>query len=291
MLIQASRDRTGGGKGRQVLAEERRFRITEVLSRQRAVSAAELTTMLGVTAATIRRDLAELEQKGLLVRSHGGAVSKSSTTSFQPSYEQQGKLNPEEKKQIAAEAARLVLDGETVFLEGSTTVAEMVPHLQAYNRLTVVTNSPLILFQLQHYPAISVMVTGGELRHDIFYLSGVWTQRALEEIRVDKAFMGVSALDPAYGISSASQAEASIKQAITRAAKVRVGLADHSKFLKQSFAFVGPLTDLQVVVTDEGTPRDVLNAVEEAGVKVIVAAGAPAGRARTAKRSRSGSSR
>jgi DeoR family transcriptional regulator, fructose operon transcriptional repressor len=271
-----------------VLAEERRFRITEVLSRQRTVSAADLTVMLGVTAATIRRDLANLEQKGLLVRLHGGAVSKANTTSFQPSYDHQAKLNPDEKKKIAAQAARLVLDGETIFLEGSTTVAEMVPHLSAYNRLTVVTNSPLILFQLQHYPTISVIATGGELRHDIFYLSGVWTQRALEESRVDKAFMGISALDPDYGISTASQAEASIKQAITRAAKVRVGLADHSKFGKQSFAFVGPLTDLETLVTDDGTPGDIVKAVEEAGVKVVVAGATPTGRASASKQSRTG---
>ncbi|MFP5205231.1 MAG: DeoR/GlpR family DNA-binding transcription regulator [Acidobacteriota bacterium] len=269
-----------------MLAEERRFRITEILSRQRSVSAADLTAMLGVTAATIRRDLAELEQKGLLVRSHGGAVSKSSTTSFQPSYEVQGTLNPEEKKRIAAEAARLVLDGETIFLEGSTTVAEIVPHLQAYKRLTVVTNSPLILFQLYQFPGISVIATGGELRHDIFYLSGVWTQRALEEIRVDKAFMGISAVDPAYGISTASQAEATIKQAITRSAKVRVGLADHSKFGKQGFAFVGPLTDLQVVVTDDRTPKDLLKEIGEAGVKVIVAGSAGAGQSHPKKQRR-----
>ncbi len=269
-----------------MLAEERRFRITEILSRQRSVGASELTTMLGVTAATIRRDLAELEHKGLLVRSRGGAVSMSSTTSFQPSYEQQGKLNPEEKKKIAAGAAQLVLDGETIFLEGSTTVAGMVPHLESYKRLTVVTNSPLILFQLQRYPAITVIATGGELRHDIFYLSGVWTQRALGEVRLDKAFMGVSAIDPGYGISTASQAEASIKQAITRAAKVRVGLADHSKFGKQSFAFVGPLTDLQVVVTDDGTSRDFTRAVEEAGVRVIVAGDASHGRTYTRRQSR-----
>ena len=185
-----------------MLAEERKFRITEILARQRSVSAADLIAMLGVTAATIRRDLAELEQKGLLVRSHGGAVSKSSTTSFQPSYELQGKLNPEEKKRIAAEAARLVLDGETIFLEGSTTVAEIVPHLQGYKRLTIVTNSPLILFQLYQYPGISVIATGGELRHDIFYLSGVWTHRALQETRVDKAFMGISACSPADGARS-----------------------------------------------------------------------------------------
>ncbi len=256
-----------------LLADERRFRITEILTRQRTVTAADLTTMLGVTAATIRRDLAALESKGLLVRSHGGAVSKSSTTSFQPSYEVQGRSHPEEKRWIAAEAVKLILDGETVFFEGSTTVAEMASRLQGRSRLTVVTNSPLILCQLQHFPGVSVMCTGGELRRDIFYLSGTWTQRSLSEIRVDKAFLGISAIDPAYGISTASQAEASIKQSIARSAKVRIGLADHSKFGNQSFAYVGPVTDLNTLITDTATPQPYVQALRDAGVQVIRAGG------------------
>ena len=256
-----------------MLADERRFRITEILTRQRTVSAADLITMLGVTAATIRRDLAVLESKGLLVRSHGGAVSKSSTASFQPSYEVQGRSNPDEKRSIAAEAVQLILDGETVFFEGSTTVAEMSSRLQGRSRLTVVTNSPLILCQLQHFPGVSVMCTGGELRRDIFYLSGTWTQRSLSEIHVDKAFLGISAIDPAYGISTASHAEASIKQSIARAAKVRIGLADHSKFGNRSFAYVGPVTDLNTIITDTATPQRYIQALRDAGVQVIQAGG------------------
>lgn len=81
-----------------MLAEERRFRISELLSRQRTVSASELIDVLGVTAATVRRDLADLERKGLLVRSHGGAVSKSPSTNFQPSYDTLGRTNREEKQ-------------------------------------------------------------------------------------------------------------------------------------------------------------------------------------------------
>lgn len=252
-----------------MLADERRFRITEILTRQRTVSAADLTSMLGVTAATIRRDLAALEGEGLLVRSHGGAVSKSSSTNFQPSYEAQGRSNPDAKRSIAAEAVKLILDGETIFLEGSTTVAEMAPRLQGHSRLTVVTNSPLILCRLQHFPGLNVMCTGGELRRDIFYLSGTWTQRSLSEIRVDKAFLGVSAIDPAYGISTASQAEASIKQSIARSSKVRIGLADHSKFGNQSFAYVGPVTELNTLITDAETPHGHIQALRDAGVQVI----------------------
>ena len=254
-----------------MLAEERRFRISEMLSRQRTVSAAELTELLGVTAATIRRDLAALESKGLLLRSHGGAVSRSSSTNYQPSYDVLGRSQQDEKQWIAAEAAKLVLDGETVFLEGSTTVAEMVPRLQSRVRLTVVTNSPLILCELQRYPNIHVISTGGDLQRDIFYLSGVWAQRALREIRVDKAFLGVSAIDPAYGASTASQSEAQIKQAIIGAARVRIALADHSKFGNQYFAYVGPISDISILITDPGTPAVSLQACRDAGIQVVVA--------------------
>ena len=254
-----------------MLAEERRFRISEILAQQRTVSASDLTDILGVTSATIRRDLSYLERKGLLVRSHGGAVSKSPTTNFQPSYDTLASAHREEKQAIAAEAARMILDGDTIFLEGSTTVSEIAPKLQQRNRLTVVTNSPVIVCHLQRYPEISVICTGGELQRDVFYLSGVWAQRSISEIRVDKAFIGVSAIDPSYGISTASHAEAAIKQCIIRTAKLRIALADHSKFGKQGFAYVAPVTELTTLITDRESPPESLKALREAGVQVVLA--------------------
>src|SRR5271168_266193 len=254
-----------------LLAEERRFRIREVLSRERTVTASELIRTLGVTAATVRRDLAALEQEGVLVRSHGGAVSRMSSTNFQPSYETLSHSHSSEKQAIAREAEELVLDGETVFLEGSTTVYELARGLNRRNRLTVVTNSPAIVCQLQRSPGVNVLCTGGDLQKDTFYFSGEWAQRALSEIRLDKAILGVSAIDLSYGISTANHAEAQIKKMITRAAKTRIALADHTKFGTQSFAFVGPIADLDVLVTDAGTDPKYIKGLREAGVEVIVA--------------------
>src|ERR1700736_6833151 len=108
-----------------MLAEERRYQIREMLSSRRTVTASELKDIWGVTAATVRRDLAALEQEGVLVRSHGGAVSRMSSTNFQPSYETLSHSHSSEKHAIAREAEHLVLDGETIFLEGSTTVYEL----------------------------------------------------------------------------------------------------------------------------------------------------------------------
>jgi DeoR family transcriptional regulator, fructose operon transcriptional repressor len=254
-----------------MLADERRFRIREILEAQRTVSALELTRMLGVTSATIRRDLAVLEDQGLLVRSHGGAVSRTSSTNFQPSYEALLRSNRPEKQAIAREAEKLILDGETVFLEGSTTVYELARLLTNRNRLTVITNSPLIVCLFQHSPGVKVLSTGGELQQDVLYCSGMWAQRALSEIRVDKAIMGVSAIDPAYGLSTASHAEAQIKKLIAAAAKTRIALADHSKFGNQYFAFVGPVTDIDILVTDTDTASQHLSELRDAGVKVFTA--------------------
>jgi DeoR family fructose operon transcriptional repressor len=254
-----------------MLAEERRFRIREILSVQRTITASDLCVALGVTAATVRRDLAALEHDGVLVRSHGGAVSRMSSTSFQPSYETLSHSQSNEKQAIAREAERLVLDGETVFLEGSTTVFELARGLNQRNRLTVVTNSPAIVCQLQRSPGVTVLCTGGDLQKDTFYFSGEWAQRALSEIRVDKAILGVSAIDLSYGVSTANHAEAQIKKMITRAAKTRIALADHSKFGTQSFAYVGPVTDIDVLVTDSGTDAKYIKSLRDAGVEVIVA--------------------
>ena len=254
-----------------MLAEERRFRIRELLSLQRTVAASELRQALGVTAATIRRDLAALEKEGVLLRSHGGAISRTSSTNYHSPQEVAAGENREEKEAIAREAERLILDGETVFLEGSTTVYEVARRLYHRNRLTIVTNSPSIVYFLQKSQNISVISTGGELQKDAFYLSGVWAQQAISEIRVDKAIIGVSAIDPAYGISTASQAEAQIKRLIMKAARTSVAVADHSKFGNQGFAYVGPASDLDVLITDSKTDPKHLAALREAGVELIVA--------------------
>lgn len=254
-----------------MLAEERRFQIREILAAQRTVTAAQLCERLKVTPATIRRDLAALQQEGVLVRSHGGAVSRMSSTNFQPSYEALLRSNSDAKHQIAHAAEQLILDGDTIFLEGSTTVFELARRLIHRHRLTVVTNSPTIVCELQRAPGVTVLCTGGDLQKDTFYLSGEWAQRALSEIRLDKAVLGVSAIDPQYGISTASHAEAQIKKMLARAAKNCIALADHTKFGRQSFAYVGPATDIHTLVTDFATDAAYIRDLREAGLQVIIA--------------------
>jgi DeoR/GlpR family transcriptional regulator of sugar metabolism len=254
-----------------MLAEERRFRIREMLGTRRTIAASDLCEKLGVTPVTIRRDLAALEAEGVLVRSHGGAISRMSSTNFQPAYETLLRSHSDEKEAIARRAESLILDGDTVFLEGSTTVFELARHLAHRNRLTVVTNSPTIVCELQRSSGVTVLCTGGDLQKDTFYLSGEWAHHSLSEIRVDKAVVGVSAIDPAYGISTSRQAEAQIKKMIAQVAKTRIALADNSKFGNQCFAYVGPVTDIDVLVTDSKTAPKYIKEMRDAKIEVLVA--------------------
>lgn len=254
-----------------MLAEERKLRIREILSVQRTVTAIELTRVLGVTSATIRRDLAALEGEGFLVRSHGGAVSHTSSTNFQASYNALAQINLPAKQAIAREAERLILDGDTVFLESSTTVHELAKLLQRRSRLTIVTNSPITLSQLDYGPGITIMAVGGTLIKENCYLAGMWAHRVLEEIRVDKVVLGMSALDPTYGISTANHPEAEIKRLLMKIGKTRIALADSSKLGKQGFAGVGPVKHLSILVTDSDADPVVVEEIRHEGVDVRIA--------------------
>jgi DeoR/GlpR family transcriptional regulator of sugar metabolism len=253
-----------------MLAEERRFRIRELLTTQRTISAASLAESLNVTAVTIRRDLAALEKEGMLVRSHGGAVSRASSTNFQPNYGTLLRANRAEKLAIAEAAEKLLFDGDTVFLEASTTVFELSRRLGGFSRLTVATNSPPIVCQLQPWAGVEVVCTGGELHREQFCLYGLWAQHAISEIKVDKAVLGVTAIDFRYGHSCAKQAEAQVKKMLVKSGKLRIGLADHTKFGKQGFVFVGPITDFSTIITDSQTDPVQVAGLRDAGVEVIV---------------------
>lgn len=254
-----------------MLAEERKLRIREILAVQRTVTVTGLTQALGVTTATVRRDLAALELEGTLIRSHGGATSRSASTDLQLSYDALQRTNRAEKQAIALEAERLIQEGDTVFLEGSTTVYELACLLVHRTRLTVVTNSPPILEKLQQSSGLIVMSTGGELQKDTAYLSGAWAQQALSQIRVDKAIFGVSALDLSYGVSTTRPGLAEVKKLLVRCAKTRIALADHSKFGRQDFVYVGPVTDYDIIVTDTKTSQSQIAEFREQGIRVLVA--------------------
>ena len=153
----------------------------------------------------------------------------------------------------------------------STTVQELAKLLRRRTSLTIITNSPATLFQVEYSPGVTVLSVGGNLITGTCYLSGMWAHRVLQEIRVDKVFFGMNALDPAYGISTANNPQAEIKRLLTKISKTRIALADSSKLRKQAFAYVGPVSDLNMLITDSGADPEVVEEIRQAGVEVRIA--------------------
>jgi DeoR family fructose operon transcriptional repressor len=246
---------------------ERKDQILDLITRKGRITVDELIEKFKVSGATIRRDLEFLEHQGLITRAHGGATSKSRVSLEADFFEEKEKFL-EEKRRIGEEAAKLIEEGEVIFLEASTTVLQLARNLKNRRNLTVVTNSLDIACELEKSKGINLILTGGNLKRKTHALIGPLAETTLSQMRLDKAFIGISALDISYGITTATMEEAKTRKDIIRASNKLIVLCDHSKFGKQNFAYVGPLELIDVLITDKGIPDEMRKEIERKGVEV-----------------------
>ncbi|HOP95343.1 MAG TPA: DeoR/GlpR family DNA-binding transcription regulator [Dictyoglomaceae bacterium] len=252
-----------------MLSEERKIRILEILEKERGIKVSDLVRVFNVTGATIRRDLASLEKEGLVKRTHGGAVLPQSF-SFEPLYATKKRQNLKEKMAIGEKAAELIEDGETVFIETGSTTLQIARNIKNRHDLTVVTNSIDVARELLNARGVEVILTGGNLRKETLALIGPLAERVLREFRVDKVFLGISGIIPGKGMSTASIVEAQIKKLLIEMGKEVIGVADHSKFGKECFAFVAPTEVLNKIVIDDKVPSKYIEDLRSEGVEVII---------------------
>jgi DeoR family fructose operon transcriptional repressor len=246
---------------------ERKDQILELITRKGRITVDELIEKFKVSGATIRRDLEFLERQGLITRAHGGAMSKS-RVSLEPDFLEEKEKFLEEKKRIGQEAVKLIEEGEVIFLEASTTVLELARNLKDKRNLTVVTNSLDIACELEENRGIDLILIGGNLKRRTHALIGSLAETTLSQMRLDKAFVGISALDISYGITMPTIEEAKTRKDIIKASNKVVALCDHSKFGKQNFAYVGPLESIDILITDKEIPDEMRKEVERKGVEV-----------------------
>ena len=250
-------------------APERRERLRQIVSTRRAVRVEDLRAELGVSVATIRRDLDELAEGGALRRVHGGAVSVDDRV-IEARFEAKAATQLPEKQRIAARALGLVHGGETLYLDSGSTCLELARRLIGRDDLTVVTNSlPVIVELAGQGPRI--VVIGGELRPLSQAIVGPLGVPFITELYVDRAFMGTFSLSLEAGLTTTDPAEAFTKgQMLSRAREV-VLLADASKFGTRSFAHAGRLDEIDTIVTDMPPDATSQQALDHAGVRVLVA--------------------
>jgi DeoR/GlpR family transcriptional regulator of sugar metabolism len=253
-----------------VLRLERHTRVLELLEKAGVVEVATLARAFEVSEMTIRRDLSRLEEQGILRRIHGGAVLAHSSLVERPVRVRLAE-RAGSKQTIATAAAQLLRDGSTVILDSGTTTLALAQEMQAFKDLTVITNAVNIAAELILTPGITVLVAGGLLRSATFSCVGPHAVGMLSEFRVNQAFLGMGGVSLAHGLTNESMQEVAIKQAMIRAAEQVILLVDSSKIGKAVFARVGSLSEIDILITDDGIPFQQREAFKEQGIEVIVA--------------------
>lgn len=249
-----------------MLTAERRQFILEILRRDKKVLSSELSGVLKVSEDTIRRDLRELAESGLLQRVHGGALMAAPVTA---SYTERQMHAPQEKEAIARAAAQLIRPGQVAILDGGTTTLQVARQLPLDLVATIVTNSPPIAIALAEHPHIEVMMLGGQLYKKALVNIGAATIEALGMIRADLCLLGVCSLHPEIGISVQNLDEAYIKRAmIARSAEV-VGLATAAKLDTAATYVVGSIQALTYLVTAPTVTTAQSIAYQNLGVTLI----------------------
>jgi DeoR/GlpR family transcriptional regulator of sugar metabolism len=229
-------------------AELRRKRILDVLARDRYESIGALSAAMQVSQMTIRRDLDCLEAEGLIRRTHGGAVTEA-VGLIDLDYAARRNQHARAKRQIGQAAAKLVHDGDVVFLDAGSTVLAMTEFL-AGKRLIVVTHSLPVVNKLAGREGIEVFLLGGEVRPDLMSVVGYRAQETLEMFRLDKAFIGTAGIDLERGLNHSTPEEVPIKKLAARRAAQVVVLADRTKIGRPGTIYFLPIGEIDLFVTD-----------------------------------------
>ena len=256
-----------------VFAEERQDHIARIVEEHGRARVADLAATFRVSGVTIRKDLAVLERQGRVVRTHGGAVTLG-RAGAERAFDVRERIQRDEKDAIGREAAGMVVDGESIALDASTTALALARHLKArggWLHLTVITNGLRIASELAGHPGISVVMPAGFLRWEALSLVGPLGEGLFEKVNIQKAFMGAAGFAIEAGLSDATEEEAQIKRLMVRGASEVVGLVDHSKWGRAAFATFCETSEMGVVITDTGAPSAMVDQVRRAGIDVRLA--------------------
>jgi len=252
-----------------MLNAEREEKIKAYILEKRYASLSELSEVFGVSVPTVRRCVKRLAADGVIDIVRGGAMYLDNQRMVEQPYEIKRKLNLDEKKRIAEEASRQIVDSDCVFLDSSSTVFEMLPHIQELNNLKVATNDVVIATVLSGVPNVSVLVTGGSLRKGYNTLMGSFAETLLSQIHVDCAFIGVDAISRDGNFMITNSEEVGIKRAAFYGAAKRIVLCDHSKFEKSAFISLWNHEKIDLIITGRELDDNVFEYYLKLGLKIV----------------------
>jgi DeoR family galactitol utilization operon repressor len=243
---------------------ERKSVILDLLMAESSVSVSLLAKRLNVTVVTARADLAALEEEGLLVRTHGGAVPAQ-----HPKIMERTQTNKEQKGAIAKAAASMVKDGDTIIVTAGTTTALIAKYLLGKRDIHIVTNNTLLLTYARANPQLRVTLIGGEFRPSEEGVVGPMALASIDQFHVTKAFIGIDGASIKQGFTANSVESADLVRKMAEQADEVIAISDSQKFGKPGFARILPFNGVDALVTDNNLTQEFEKELAVAEVRIV----------------------
>ncbi len=247
--------------------DNRRKKILELLNREGKVKVIELSKLFGISEVTIRNDLSQLEEEGLLERIHGGATSMHKFYYNMPLLDRM-KTNEAEKKKIAVACASLISNGDTVMINSGTTTLFVLQELKHVKNLTIVTNSLAIAQESGHMNNIQVILLGGNFNPQYQFAYGDDTVNQLKRYKADKLILSVDGVSAEEGITTYHYFEVEVNRQMLARANKTIVATDYSKIGRTSFAYIDSVDQADVLVTNQNANREEIEFIKEKGVEI-----------------------
>jgi len=252
---------------RDLYLEERRQLILERLDRQGRVSVAELSKAFGVSEATIRVDLQALADRQIVVRTHGGAVLASGRL-YELALATRRLQHVAVMGEIGAAGAALVVEGDAIFLDSSSTALAVAQRLKQHRRVTVLTNALAVAQELGDATGVTVVVVGGRLERDTQSLIGSEGVEALRKFNIQKGFFGAHGIAVPEGLTDISADEADFKRPVVDMCRQVIAVLDSSKWGQVGLASFARIEDIDTILTNAGAPAGLVTQLQDQGVDV-----------------------
>jgi DeoR/GlpR family transcriptional regulator of sugar metabolism len=257
-----------------LIPAQRRERIQEYLTMHQIARSVDLCELLETSEATVRRDLEWLEQKGILERTHGGAIL-SQRMVFEQEYQQRAQHHPEEKKHIGQLAASLIDEGDIVFINSGTTATQVLQHIPNNLQISVFTNNISAAMELRE-PGFHYHLIGGEFQPRSNSLAGGFALENLMKVYANKTILGVDGISVKHGCTVPTKPEAEVvRQMIERTKGQVIVVADYSKWGVVSNFQIASIEEIDKLITDEKMDSSALESLAEHDVEYLIAGPVP----------------
>ncbi len=253
-----------------LLIQKRRDDICKLLKERNILSISELSSILNISKITVRRDLDYLARQNMIKKTYGGAIIET-TKDYEPPYMIRSLKMEEQKKSIGKLAASLIPENSLIFIDVGTTLLELAKNLPLDKNISVITNWIPIAEELGKKQFSNLFLLGGKVNCREMSIIGNYPLQFLDNFNIEICFIGVGGISIDHGLTDYTVEEIEIKKQMIQRSKVKIVLADHTKFNRLAPIKICDLSEIDKIITSEGIEEKVKQKYEDYGIEIIVA--------------------